>query len=56
MISVTKLLLAKEYQGDELRYRKGAAPRRAQRFRPAGGSRILIQKSERGTMQCLKRS
>lgn len=25
MISVTKLLLAKEYQGDELRYRKGAA-------------------------------
>lgn len=25
MISVTKLLLAKEYQGDELRYREGAA-------------------------------
>ena len=28
MISVTKLLLAKEYQGDELRYQKGAAEMR----------------------------
>ena len=28
MISVTKLLLAREYQGDELRYRKGAAKMR----------------------------
>ena len=28
MISVTKLLLAKEYQGDELRYRDGAAQMR----------------------------
>ncbi|MBR1886301.1 MAG: radical SAM protein [Schwartzia sp.] len=28
MISVTKLLLAREYQGDELRYRKGAADMR----------------------------
>ncbi|MBR5909342.1 MAG: radical SAM protein, partial [Schwartzia sp.] len=28
MISVTKLLLAKEYQGDELRYRKGASTMR----------------------------
>lgn len=28
MISVTKLLLAKEYQGDELRYQKGAAQMR----------------------------